>query len=125
MYKTGPFLKILIGNGYWIGVVSDYSCYYWSLFTKAKTYLTKNMEEFFERMTSYGTSFKYLRCNNALEHQSKVQMLCKKDKFMLEYTTLHNHQLNAVIEIIFYVSKEGASAILLKGEINNTDHKIL
>ena len=27
---TGPFLEILIGNWYWIGVVDDYSCYYWS-----------------------------------------------------------------------------------------------
>ena len=68
MDTTGPFSESLIGNRYWIGVVDDYSCYLWSFFTK-KSQLPKYMEDFFEEMTLHGTPVKYLRCDNALEHQ--------------------------------------------------------
>ena len=33
---TGTFLESLMGDCYWIGIVSDYSQYSWSLFTKTK-----------------------------------------------------------------------------------------
>ena len=48
----------------------------------------KNMEEFFEKMTSHGTLVKYLCCHNAGEHQSKLQRACKKQKWCCS-TQLH------------------------------------
>ena len=75
-HTTGPFLESLIGIWYWIGVGDDYSRYSWSFFTKTKYRLPKKMEYFFEKMTSRGTPGKYLRCDNAVEHQSKLQRVC-------------------------------------------------
>ena len=69
MDTTGPFLEILIGNRYWIGVVDNYSRYSWIFFTETKPQLPKNTEEFFEKMTSCGTPVKYLCYENKGEHQ--------------------------------------------------------
>ena len=68
---TGPLPEILIGNRYWICVVEDYRCYSWSFLTKTKSQIPKNIEEFFDKMTSRGTPVKYLCCNNSGEHQLK------------------------------------------------------
>ena len=76
-------------------------------------------------MMSRGTPVKYLRCENAREHQSKLQKACEKEKIMLEYTTLHTYQLNIFIQRIFAVTKEGVLAILLNAKLNEIDHKIL
>ena len=75
---TGPSPQSLIGNWCWISVVDNYSRYSWSFFTKTKSQLPKNTEEFFEKMTSRGTPVTYLHCKNAGEHQSKLQRACKK-----------------------------------------------
>ena len=83
------------------------------------------MEEFFEKMTSHGTPVKYLHCNNSGEHQSKLQRACKKEKFTLEYTTLHTPQLYGVIKRRFDVIKEGALSILFNEKINDTDQKMM
>ena len=46
---NGPFPEILIGNWYWIGIVDNYSRYYWSLFTKTKSQLPKIWKSFLRR----------------------------------------------------------------------------
>ena len=70
---TGPCIDIFIGNRYWISIVNDYRIYSCGLFTKTNYQLPKNMADFFEKMTSRGNPVKYIRCNNAGEHQSKLQ----------------------------------------------------
>ena len=72
MDTTAPFPENLIGNWYWIGVVDNYSRYSWGLFKKKSSQLTKNMEELFDKMASCGTPIKYLCCDKAGEHQSKL-----------------------------------------------------
>ena len=74
---------------------------------KNKSQLPKKMEEFFKKMTSHGTPVKYLCCENAGKYQSKLQKVCKKENFTLEYTTTRTPQLTRIIEIIFAVIKEG------------------
>ena len=49
MDSTVPLPENLIGNRYWIGVLDDYGRYYWRLFTKTKSQLSKEMAEFFWR----------------------------------------------------------------------------
>ena len=56
-------------------------------------------------MTSRGTPFKYLRCDNAGEHKSALKKLCKKEKIILEYTTPRKPRFNVIIEIISAVIK--------------------
>ena len=75
---TGSVPEGLIGNRYCIGVVYAYNRYSWSFFTKTRSQLPINMEEFFENMMPRGTPVKYLYCNNAGGHQSKLQKACKK-----------------------------------------------
>ena len=78
------------------------------------------MEYFFKKMTSVGTPVKYLCFENAVEHQSKLQKACKKEKVVLEYTTPHTPQLNGIIKRIFSVIKEGALVIIMNTELNDT-----
>ena len=75
---TSSFPERFIGDRYWIGVGDDYSNYSCSFFTKTKLQLPKSMEKFFEKITSRGTPVKYLCCDNAGEHQSKLQRACQK-----------------------------------------------
>ena len=49
----------------------------------------------------------------------------KKEKFMLEYTTLHTTQLNNVIERRFTVIKEGVMDMILNQKINDTAQKMM
>ena len=49
----------------------------------------------------------------------------KKEKFMLEYTTLHTTQLNNVIERRFTVIKEGVLDMILNQKINDTAQKMM
>ena len=100
VYTTGPFPEILIGDRYQVGVVDDYSRYYWSFFMNTKSQLPNKKEELFEKVTSHGTPVKYLRCDNSDEHQSKFQKVGEKEKITLEYTTTHTPQFNGVIKSI-------------------------
>ena len=83
------------------------------------------MEEFFEKMTSRGTPVKYPRCDNAGEHQSKLQRVCEKENVTLEYTTPHTPQPNGGIESRYVIIKEGALAMLLDAKLIDTAQKIL
>ena len=103
MDTTDPFMESLIGNRYWIGVVNDYIRNSWSFFTKTKSQLPKKMEELFEKMTSCCIPVKYLRCDNAGEHQSKQQKACKKEKVKFEYMKWHTPELNVIIERRFAI----------------------
>ena len=66
---TVTFTESLIGNWFWIGVLDDHNRYSRSFFMKIKLQLSNKMEELFKNMTSLGTPVKYLRCDNAGEHQ--------------------------------------------------------
>ena len=72
---------------------------------KTKSQLLKKMEEFFEKMTSHINPVKYLHCDNTVEHQSKLQGACEKERVALEYTTPHTSHLNGVIERILFLVK--------------------
>ena len=80
MVTTGPFPDNLIVNCYWIGLAGNYIRYSTGLYTKTKSQLPKKMEDLFLKMTSRGTPVKYLRCDNAGEHQSKLQKACENKK---------------------------------------------
>ena len=122
---TGPFPESLIGNWCWIGIVDYYSHYLWGLFANNKLQLTNKMKEFFKNMTPQGTPDKYLLCDNTGEHQSKLQKVCKKEIFLLEYMTPHKPQLNGTIDRRFDIIKEGALEMLLNEKLNDTAQKIL
>ena len=122
---TRPFPEILIGNWYCIIVVDNCSRYYCSFFTKTKSQLPKKMEDFFEKMISCGTPVKYLPCDNAGEHQPKLQNCFEKEKVTLEYTTSHTTRLNNLIERSFAVIKERELEMLLNAKLNKTSQKIL
>ena len=80
---TGTFPESLISNRYWIGLVDYYNRHSFIFFTKTKSQLPKNVEEFFKKMASLGALVKYLRCNHSGEYQSKLQGTCEKEKFAL------------------------------------------
>ena len=75
---------------------------------KKNSELPKNTEQFFENMTSRGTPVKYLCCDKAGKHQSKLKREFKKEKVTMEYMNLHMPQLNGVTERRFAIIKEGA-----------------
>ena len=83
------------------------------------------MEDFFKNMMSCGNLVKYLRCDNAGEHKSKLQRACEKETVASEYTTPHTPQLSDVIKRRLSAIKKEALKMLLNAKINDTAQKML
>jgi len=74
--------------------------------------MPKIVEEQVEYLKGLEHRVKYIRCDNAGEHQGKLQKVCEKFGIELEYTAPYTPQMNGVIERIIAVLLNGARASL-------------
>ena len=56
------------------------------------------MEKKIEDLKNIGHTVKYLRCNNAGEHQSKMTEMCQKRNVEMRYMAMYITQMNGVVE---------------------------
>ena len=75
---SGPYPATESGNKYWVCLVDDKTRKSWSKFRNTKGDLAKIVEEHVEYLKGMGHTVKYLRCDNAGEHQVKLQKVCEK-----------------------------------------------
>ena len=68
---------------------------------------------------------KYLQCDNAGEHQAKLQKVCNLHNVELEYTAQHTPQMNGVCKRRIAVNLGGARASLYASNLNQSTRKIL
>ena len=73
---SGPYPESIAGNRYWIQIVDDFSRKGWSSFRKSKMDLLRVVESHIKYLHTLNHTVKYLRCDNAGEHQEKLQKVC-------------------------------------------------
>ena len=95
---TGPFPKSKGGHKYWMVAVDDKTDKTWTHMAQSK----KNMSTFVRNLIEYikgkGRKIKYIRCDNAGEHQTALRELCAVHGITLEYTAPGTPQQNGRAE---------------------------
>ena len=109
---SGPYPETVNGSKYWICVVDDMTRKSWSKFKQSKAEMPKIVDEHVEFLRGYGYTVKYVSCDNAGKHQTKLQKVCEKNDIQLEYTAPYTPQLNGVVERRIAVLLNGARAFL-------------
>ena len=122
---SGPYPESLSGNRYWIQIVDDFSRKGWSKFRKSKVDLPKVVDEHITYLRTCNHIVKYIRCDNAGEHQSKLRSVCDKHGVELEYTAPHTPQMNGVCERRIAVNLSGARAFLYAANFTEETRKTL
>ena len=84
----------------------------WSKFKQSKLEMPKIVDEHVEFLRGYGHTVKYVRCDNAGEHQTKLQKVYEKNGIQLQYIAPYTPQLNGVVERRIAVLLNGARAFL-------------
>ena len=72
-----------------------------------------------------GHTVKYLRCDNAGEHQTKLKKVCETYKVEMEYTAPHTPQMNGVVERRISVLLNGARAAMYAANLTDDARKKL
>ena len=122
---SGPYPETESGNKYWVCLVDDKTRKSWSKFRNTKSDLAKIVEEHVEFLKGMGHTVKYLRCDNAGEHRTKLQKVCEKFGIELEYTAPYTPQMNGVVERRIAVLLGGARAIMFSANLADEAKKKL
>ena len=121
----GPYPETVNGNKYWICMVDDMTRKSCSKFKQSKAEMPKIVEEHVEYLRGCGHEVKFIRCDNAGEHQSNLQKVCEKHGIQLEYTAPHTPQLNKVVERRITVLLNWARAFLYAANLTEEYRKKL
>ena len=98
---SGPHPQSLRRYKYWIKIVDDFSRKNWNYFAKAKSEVPRILERFILMMKAQKKIVKYVRCDNAGEHMSEFQEVCRKYQIKPEYVAPYTPQHNGVVERSF------------------------
>ena len=109
---SGPYPETESGSKYWICIVDDKTRKSWSKFRKTKSEMPKIVDEHIEYLKGLGHVVKYIRCDNAGEHQEKLRKVCEKWGIELEYMAPYTPQMNGVVERRIAVLLNAARAFL-------------
>ena len=110
---SGPFNPSMGGSTYWVLVVDDFSRMGFCGFLKAKSDLAQWMVKLVGFIKSHGHEVKFIRCDNAGENKTAIELLQEKNGGIIqEYTAPHTPQQNGVVERRFPTLKMRASAMM-------------
>jgi len=110
---SGPFSPSIGGSIYWVLVVDDFSRMGFCGFLKAKSDLAQWMVKLVAFIKSHGHQVKFIRCDNAGENKTAVELLQEKVGGIIpEYTAPHTPQQNGVVERRFPTLKMRALAMM-------------
>ena len=76
-------------------------------------------------MKNLGHTVKYLRCDNAGEHQAKMAEMYEKYNVEMEYTAPYTPQMNGVVERRIAVLLNGARAAMYSANFTEETRKLL
>ena len=110
---SGPYACALSGPKYWAKVCDQYSKKTWGAFMKKKSEVPAVFRRLVTKLKNQGYNIKYLRCDNAGEHQRQLIDVCIDFGIQLEYTSPHTPQQNGVVERKFVTDRERAHAMML------------
>ena len=95
---TGPYPKSRGGMKYWMCAVDDFTDKTWTHFATSKNQMMTFVRDLITMMKGLDLKVKYIRCDNAGEHQSKLQNFCKEQGIVLEYTAPNSPKQNGRVE---------------------------
>ena len=116
---SGPYPRSMGGNIYWMKVVDDYSRKNWNFLMKKKSEVAENIMELITSLKNAGKEVKYLRCDNAGEHNTLIPY-CIKNNITLEMTTPNTPQHNGVVERSFATELNLIRAMLFQANFTTT-----
>ena len=85
----------------------------------------KIVEKKMEDLKNLGHTVKYLRCNIAGEHQTKMAEMCGKYNVEMEYTAPYTPQMNCVVERRIVVLLNGERAAMYSANFTEETRKKL
>ena len=95
---TGPFPKSRGGKKYWQCGLDDKSDKTWVHFSPSKNQMVIFVKDLVTKINGLGLKVKYLRCDNAGEHQQELQEYCNEVGIVLEYTAPNTPKQNGRVE---------------------------
>ena len=95
---TGPYPKSRGGGKYWLCGLDDKTDKTWGYFVPTKNKMVEFVEELVTTINGLGLKVKYLRCDNAGEHQQELMAYCKQVGIILEYTAPNTPKQNVRVE---------------------------
>ena len=95
---TEPYPKSRGGMKYWMCAVDDFSDKAWTHFAPSKDHMITFVKDLTTLINGLELKIKYLRCDNAGEHQGKLQQFCKEKGIQLEYTAPNTPKQNGRVE---------------------------
>ncbi|CAM9438182.1 unnamed protein product, partial [Chrysoparadoxa australica] len=104
--------RSLGGSRNWIMVVDDATRMQWSFFRPYKNQLAEVMEDFFEAAKARGEPVRYMRADNAGEHQGRLKDICRRYGVQIEFTASNTPQQNGVVERAIAAVRRQAVAML-------------
>ena len=110
---SGPYPRSMGGNTYWLKIVDDYSRKNWNFLMQKKSEVTMNVIEHIQCLHRASKNVKYLRCDNAGEHNELISY-CERNNIVLEKTAPNTPQHNGVVERSFATDLNYIRAMLFQ-----------
>ena len=112
---SGPCKQTYVGSKYWILFVDDFSRKSWSFFVTTKSALSHIADGLFLQLRG-NTPVKYLRCDNAGENMSNLQLVCHKYNVKMGYTAPNTPHQNGVVERKFVTIRDRSCAMTFNAQ---------
>ena len=122
---SGPFAPSMRGSRYWGKICDQFSGKTWDRFLTNKSLIPDMVETILTQLKGQGITVKYLRCDNAGEHQEPLQRICDKKGVTLEYVAPNTPQHNGVVERRFVTDRDRAMAMMLAARFNQKTQDLL
>ena len=122
---TGPFAPSLRGSLYDVYVMCQATNKRWIFNVKKKSEVTSCVEEVLIWAIGKGYKPQYLRCDNAGEHQKKLQNVCAKHGVNIEYTARNTPQQNGQVERAIATDRGRRNAMMDASSFTDAEKKLL
>jgi hypothetical protein len=89
----------------------------WNSFVKQKLFIASVVLKQLQIFQGLKIFVKFIRCDNAGEHQQELQTVCAKYGIQLEYTAPNTPQQNGLVERQFATDPSGANAMMESADL--------
>ena len=122
---SGPFAPSLKGSKYWGEICDQWTGKTWDSFLKQKSDIPEMVEDLIIKLKAKNFEVKFLRCDNAGEHEEKLQKICHQLGVDLEYVAPHTPQHNGVVERRFVTDRNRAMAMMIGANFSQETQDLL
>jgi transposase InsO family protein len=115
---TGPFETSAGGTKYGTHLVDQAARFGWVTHITKKNEVSAMLDTHLAYLHKNGFAIKYLRCDNAGEHQKKLKKVYDSHRIEIEYTAPNTAQMNGVVERRIVVTARTTYAMLTGSKLN-------